>query len=146
MFAQAAWVARVLSGRVSLPNRAGMLADVQRVEQLLRDHDVPLRYWHNMSESMPEDQWVYNDFITAECRHEVPAVSGWRRLTHPSIVRGIFQRPDTFRDVDDTELQELLKEGRQELMRVVSEHAESGQWSYVASSQQCCASRARVKS
>ena len=134
MSAQAAWVARVLSGRVSLPDRAGMRADVRRFEQLLRDHNVPLRYWHNMSEAMPEDQWVYNDFMTAECRHEVPAVPGWRRLTHPSIVRGIFQRPDTFRDVDDAELQELLTEGRVELMRVVSKHADSGRWSYAASS------------
>ena len=131
---QAAWVARVMSGRASLPDEAGMLADINRFEQMLRDHNVPLRYWHNMSENMPEDQWVYNDFVAAECRHEVPAVQSWRRLTHPSIVRGIFQRPDTFRDVDDAELQELLAEGRVELMHVISKHAESGQWSYVASS------------
>ena len=113
-----------------------MLADVRRSQELFREHGVPLRYWHNMSDAMPENQWVYADFLAQECRHEVPAVSAWRRGAHSAVGRSIFQQPETFRDLDDRQMHELLTEGRTELSRILSGHAESGCWSYVSSSSQ----------
>ena len=132
MLAQAAWVARVLSGRATLPDRSSMMEDVRRLESLYQQRNVPLRYLHNLSDAMPETQWLINDFLAAECRHEVPAVPTWLRRVYPLIAaRSVFHRPDTFRDEDDPEVAELLALGQKELLRTVS-HGLSGKWSYPA--------------
>ena len=130
--AQAAWVARVLSGRATLPDKPAMMKHVQRLESLFEEQNVPLRYLHNLSDAMPENQWSINDFLAAECCHEVPAVSPWRRRVAALISRSIFQRPDTLRDEDDPETAKLLAVGRKELLHVVS-YSSPGQWSYVPS-------------
>ena len=43
---QARWVARVLSGRVSLPSRAAMEADTEAFYDHMRRTGTPVRYTH----------------------------------------------------------------------------------------------------
>ena len=108
-----------------------MLEDVRRLGNLFLEKKVPMRYLHNLSDAMPEDQWVINDFLAAECRYEVPAVPTWERRVSSLITRSTFQRPDRFRDEDDPEAAELLAVGHAELLRVVLQGL-SGKWSYVS--------------
>ena len=60
---QAKLVARVLSGRVQLPEKECMDQAIQAFYQALEDNGLPIRYTHSQAGIMPEDQWKYNDSI-----------------------------------------------------------------------------------
>ena len=46
-FMRAKLVARVLSGRSTLPSQVGMTEDTQRLYKLYQDKNVPVRYFFN---------------------------------------------------------------------------------------------------
>ena len=56
-------MARVLSGRVQLPEKECMDQAIQAFYQALEDNGLPIRYTHSQAGVMPEDQWKYNDSI-----------------------------------------------------------------------------------
>ena len=60
---QAKLVARVLSGRVQLPEKDCMDQAIQAFYQDLENNGLPIRYTHSQAGVMPEDQWKYNDSI-----------------------------------------------------------------------------------
>ena len=91
-------MARVLSGRSQLPSKEAMSADVTAFYELLEANHVPIRYAHNQSDAMPENQWAYNDSLAEACGPDVPLLPQWRRQLHSTLTSTIFEKPETFRD------------------------------------------------
>ncbi|KAK9815265.1 hypothetical protein WJX72_000885 [[Myrmecia] bisecta] len=121
---QAKYVARVLSGRVVLPSRASMEADIQTFQDLLERAGVPVRYTHNQSDAMPVDQWAYNDWLAEACGEDVPRPAGWRRRMHTLLSSLIFGRPDSFRDQALPGEEELYAEADAACARMWQQHQE----------------------
>lgn len=96
---QAKLVARVLSGRSTLPSQVEMTEDTQRLYKLYQDKNVPVQYFFNQSDAMPINQWQYNDELAQLCGPDVPTSAKWRReLSSLILPKAVFARPDTFRD------------------------------------------------
>jgi hypothetical protein len=66
--------------------------------QTLEDNGLPIHYSHSQSDSMPENQWMYNDVLTAMCGPDLELLPSWRRELHSVGQSAIFGRPETFRD------------------------------------------------
>ncbi|CAL8465411.1 g4947 [Coccomyxa elongata] len=105
---QARWVAQVLSGRVALPSREEMEADTEAFYKLLKRHDVPVRHTHCQTDTMPVNQWQYNETLRQSCSPMPPPVEAWRIAVHDAVSVKILQQPDTFRDKHTEEDQALF--------------------------------------
>ncbi|KAK9908844.1 hypothetical protein WJX75_003644 [Coccomyxa subellipsoidea] len=92
---QAKWIARVLSGRVSLPTQRHMLADISAFYAALEKQGVPKRHTHLLGDK----QWEYNDWLAAACGPDVTPLPQWRPKMYK--VAGDTKRacPETYRDV-----------------------------------------------
>jgi hypothetical protein len=70
---QAKLVARVLSGRVSLPSQMEMEALVKRRKQELEARGIPHRHFHMQG----GEQWAFNDSIASMCGDDVAKTPAW---------------------------------------------------------------------
>ncbi|EIE23106.1 FAD/NAD(P)-binding domain-containing protein [Coccomyxa subellipsoidea C-169] len=107
---QAKWVAQVLSGRVALPSREEMEADMEAFYRLLEKNSIPVRYTHCQNDAMPVSQWEYNDMLRRSCSPVPLPAEAWRVKLHDAISTKILQQPDTFRDVHSAEEQALFED------------------------------------
>ncbi|BDA50060.1 Flavin-containing monooxygenase FMO GS-OX3 [Coccomyxa sp. Obi] len=105
---QAKWVAQVLSGRVTLPSREEMEADTEAFYELLNKHNVPVRHTHCQTDTMPVNQWHYNETLRQSCFPMPPPFESWRVAVHDAASVKILQQPDTFRDEHTEEDQALF--------------------------------------
>ncbi|PIN20861.1 Flavin-containing monooxygenase [Handroanthus impetiginosus] len=79
---QAKWIAHVLSGKVSLPSKEEMLADVQEYYQTMAEKGIPKHHTHSLGH-----EFEYSDWLAAQVG--LPRVDEQTRLMHKSYFKFI---------------------------------------------------------
>ncbi|KAK9830413.1 hypothetical protein WJX72_011637 [[Myrmecia] bisecta] len=92
---QSKWVARVLSGRVSLPAAVDMQRWVDDRYRELDAKQVPVRYTHYQGDA----QWAYNDWLAEACGPDVPKLPSWREAMYKATGNNKRDFPEKYRDV-----------------------------------------------
>ncbi|CAG9463527.1 unnamed protein product [Pedinophyceae sp. YPF-701] len=94
---QAAWVARVLSGRAAVPSREEMEAACAERYGALEADGVAQRHSHRQG----EDQWAYNAMLADLGGEGMPRLSEWRARMYKATGLTKRAKPDLYRDVHD---------------------------------------------
>ncbi|OAY78671.1 Flavin-containing monooxygenase FMO GS-OX-like 4, partial [Ananas comosus] len=96
---QSKWVAGILSGRIELPTKEEMLADVNAFYLEMEVAGWPKRYTHNFANI----QFEYDDWLANQCG--CPPVEEWRKQMYAATGKNRVCRPENYRDVwDDDDL------------------------------------------
>ncbi|TMW96632.1 hypothetical protein EJD97_007073 [Solanum chilense] len=96
---QSKWIAGVLSGRISLPSKEDMNADIEAFYSSMAASCIPKRYTHNMDDS----QFDYDDWLAAQCG-STPSEE-WRKQMYLISRKNKRTLPETYRDEwDDDDL------------------------------------------
>ncbi|KAF5207774.1 Flavin-containing monooxygenase fmo gs-ox-like [Thalictrum thalictroides] len=89
---QSKWVARILSGKVSLPSQENMISDMEAFYSKFEAAGGPKRYTHNIVDY----QFKYYDLVAAQCG--VPLSEEWRNQMLFSTGMRMVAQPETYRD------------------------------------------------
>ncbi|KAM3308691.1 flavin-containing monooxygenase FMO GS-OX-like 4 isoform X2 [Capsicum chacoense] len=96
---QSKWIAAVLSGRISLPSKEDMNADIEAFYSSMTASCIPKRYTHNMDNY----QFDYDDWLAAECG-SAPSEE-WRKQMYFISRQNKKTLSETYRDEwDDNDL------------------------------------------
>ncbi|KAG8363394.1 hypothetical protein BUALT_Bualt19G0017800 [Buddleja alternifolia] len=71
---QAIWVARVLSGKASLPSKEDMLAEVQQHYQYMEDNGTPKHYTHGLGYKFDYMDWLANQVGLGEVDEQLKLI------------------------------------------------------------------------
>ena len=93
---QSKWVARVLSGRSTLPPVPVMCQDIEAFYDQLALAGVSRQYAHRQ---LGPVQWAYNDFLAAQCGPDVPRWPQWRAALYSATGTSRQKNFDLYRDV-----------------------------------------------
>ncbi|KAL6880331.1 hypothetical protein ACP4OV_011896 [Aristida adscensionis] len=94
--AQGRWIARVLSGRATLPPPDEMLRAVDEYHRARELAGVPKSSSHDIGGVNREETYEFVAKYT-----DLPAMDGWKRELMASILRNMMEDRETFRDRDD---------------------------------------------
>ncbi|KAK8478467.1 hypothetical protein V6N13_146478 [Hibiscus sabdariffa] len=92
---QARWVAKVLSGTVELPSQKAMSSSVEELYGEMEKKGLPKNHTHSLMEAEVE----YASWLAAQLNIKPP--KRWKELTVVSIVKGVVQYGENFRDTWD---------------------------------------------
>ncbi|KAK9812425.1 hypothetical protein WJX73_009801 [Symbiochloris irregularis] len=93
--AQARWVARALSKRISLPSIDDMLADIERWDQDVHSRSWPLRYTHMLG----DEHWDLIEWLNIQSEHNTSALPEWRRALWQAAGAQRAVAPQKYRDI-----------------------------------------------
>ncbi|KAG9160163.1 hypothetical protein Leryth_024537 [Lithospermum erythrorhizon] len=90
---QAKWIASVLSGRVKLPSKEDMFADLEQHYKQMKEMDIPKHYTHYLSPfKLDYVDWLAAEVGTPPPDHQVKAI-------YSDLFRYYFTtQDDNFRD------------------------------------------------
>ncbi|KAI0520605.1 hypothetical protein KFK09_008081 [Dendrobium nobile] len=89
---QCKWVAKVLSGKLTLPSEEEMVASVNEVYAKMEEMKKPKRYTHFLSAHEPG----YLNWLAAEVG--LPLVEEWKLQLYSSSMKGVVSYDDSYRD------------------------------------------------
>ncbi|KAK8711188.1 hypothetical protein V6N13_146479 [Hibiscus sabdariffa] len=92
---QARWVAKVLSGTVELPSQEAMSSSVEQLYSEMEKKGLPKNHTHGLMEAEVE----YASWLAAQLN--IKPLKRWKELTVVSIVKGVVQYGENFRDTWD---------------------------------------------
>ncbi|GLC56964.1 hypothetical protein PLESTB_001168300 [Pleodorina starrii] len=93
---QSKLIARLLSGRVQLPSREQMDADIAAHFEAMQTQGLPMRYVHMQG----QQQFTYNDLLVRLCGPDVAPLPRWRAELNRIIGAYKRERPEDYRDVN----------------------------------------------
>ncbi|CAN4097761.1 unnamed protein product [Withania somnifera] len=96
---QSKWIAGVLSGRISLPSKEDMNADIEAFYSSMTTSCIPKHYTHNMDDY----QFDYDDWLAVQCG--CTPSEEWRKQMYFISRKNKKTLPETYRDEwDDDDL------------------------------------------
>ncbi|XP_006366746.1 flavin-containing monooxygenase FMO GS-OX-like 4 isoform X1 [Solanum tuberosum] len=110
---QSKWIAGVLSGRISLPSKEDMNADIEAFYSSMAASCIPKRYTHNMDDS----QFDYDDWLAAECGS--PPSEEWRKQMYFISRKNKKTLPETYRDEWDDD--DLIIQAHEDFVKYIPE-------------------------
>ncbi|KAM3308563.1 flavin-containing monooxygenase FMO GS-OX-like 3 isoform X1 [Capsicum chacoense] len=113
---QSKWIAGVLSGRISLPSKEDMNADIDAFYSSLDASCIPKRYTHNL-----DFQLDYEDWLAAECGYSPP--EEWRKQMWIIARDKIKTQPVIYRDLWDDD--DLTIQAHQDFSKYIPDLAQS---------------------
>ncbi|KAL3334873.1 hypothetical protein AABB24_031210 [Solanum stoloniferum] len=110
---QSKWIAGVLSGRISLPSKEDMNADIEAFYSSMAASCIPKRYTHNMDDS----QFDYDDWLAARCGS--PPSEEWRKQMYFISRKNKKTLPETYRDEWDDD--DLIIQAHEDFVKYIPE-------------------------
>ncbi|XP_060214022.1 flavin-containing monooxygenase FMO GS-OX-like 4 [Lycium barbarum] len=112
---QSKWIAGVLSGRISLPSKEDMNADIEALYSSMEAAGIPKRYTHNMDDC----QFDYDDWLAAECGCTLS--EEWRKQMYFISRKNRKTQPETYRDQWDDD--DLIIQAHEDFVKYIPELA-----------------------